>query len=397
MICGLNVAVSDSAEKSVDDKPALNVMPDPGEGRIELFSKLFLVHGAPHHLLHLLRLTLLLLVFVCSSARQAKMSLMSASKDRSKSPSHSHPGPAAHKPVGRRIVKVGRRQVITEGIVRPIFHDLFHHFMTVSWPRLFATLAAFFIVFDLLFGFLYYLAPGCIANLNPPGFAGDFFFSVETLATVGYGEMHPATFYGHLVAMIEIFVGLMSLALITGLMFARFSRPQARFLFTRNAVVRPVAGKPTLIFRAANERQNVVQDASASLRMLRDEVTEEGYRIRRIVDLPLLRSQHPMFTLSWSLMHVIDDASPLSSETAESLSNSNAVFILSLSGTDENTGQTLMARSEYSCAEIRWNFTFHDILEEAPDGSIHVDYNKFHDIEPLQDSEAADITSGLLK
>src|SRR5271168_364919 len=258
-----------------------------------------------------------------------------------------HRAPAAHKPAGRRIVKIGSREVITEGIVRPIFHDLFHHFMTVSWPRLFATLAGFFIVFDLLFGLLYYLVPGCIANLNPPGFAGDFFFSVETLATVGYGEMHPESFYGHSVAMVEIFVGLMSLALITGLMFARFSRPQARFLFTKNAVVRPIAGKPTLMFRAANERQNVVQDASARLRMLRDEVTEEGYYFRRIVDLPLVRSEHPMFSLGWTLMHVIDEASPLFAETEESLLKSRAVFILSLSGTDENTGQVLIARAEY--------------------------------------------------
>jgi inward rectifier potassium channel len=207
---------------------------------------------------------------------------------------------------------------------------------------------------------------------------------VETLSTVGYGEMHPQTFYGHSVAMIEIFVGLMSLALITGLMFARFSRPYARFLFTKNAVVRPIDGKPTLMFRAANERQNVVQDASARLRMLRDEVTAEGYRIRRIADLPLLRSQHPMFALGWTLMHVIDAASPLHSETAESLLNSKAVFILSVSGTDENTGQTLMARGEYSCADIRWNSSFRDILEEAPDGTIHVDYRKFNDIEPFQ-------------
>jgi inward rectifier potassium channel len=308
---------------------------------------------------------------------------MSAAKHRPKNPHASAKAPAGHKPVGRRIVRLGTRKIVTEGIVQPIFHDLFHHFMTVSWPRLFTTLAAFFLVFDLLFGLLYFVAPGCIANLNPPGFAGAFFFSVETLATVGYGEMHPQTFYGHSVAMIEIFVGLMSLALITGLMFARFSRPHARFLFTKNAVVRPIAGKPTLLFRAANERQNVVQDASAKLRMMCDEVTEEGYRIRRIIDLPLLRSQHPMFSLGWTIMHVIDDASPLSSETAASLANSKAVFILSLSGTDENTGQTLMARGEYSSNDIRWNSTFHDILEEAPDGTIHVDYSKFHDVEPL--------------
>jgi len=314
---------------------------------------------------------------------------MTASKHQSKSSPHTHQASAAHKPVGRRVFKLGTREVVTEGIVRPLFHDLFHHFMTVSWPRLFATLAAFFLVFDLLFGLLYYSVPGCIANLSPPGFAGDFFFSVETLATVGYGDMHPQTLYGHSVAMIEIFVGLMSLALITGLMFARFSRPRARFLFAKNAVVRPIDGKPTLLFRTANERQNVVQDASARLAMLRDEVTQEGYRIRRIVDLPLLRSHFPMFALGWTIMHVIDDASPLRAETAESLSTSKTVFVLSLSGTDENTGQTLMARGEYGGADIRWNSTFHDILEQASDGTLHIDYSKFHDIEPLQDSDPA--------
>ena len=320
--------------------------------------------------------------------------MVSTSKHQSKSPAHAHQDPAARKPVGRRVIKLGTREVVTEGLVRPLFHDLFHHFMTVSWPRLFTTLAAFFLVFDVLFGFLYYLSPGCIANLSPPGFAGDFFFSVETLETVGYGDMHPQTFYGHSVAMVEIFVGLMSLALITGLMFARFSRPRARFRFSQNAVVRPINGKPTLIFRTANERQNVVQDASARLSMLRDEVTAEGYRFRRIIDLPLLRSQFPLFALGWTIMHVIDEASPLSSETAESLSNSKTVFVLSLSGTDENTGQMLMARGEYSSADIRWNSTFLDILEQAPDGTLHIGYSKFHDTEPLQDSDKAPPASG---
>jgi inward rectifier potassium channel len=312
---------------------------------------------------------------------------MSTHEHSAKTSPHGRLGHRNGRSVGRRIVKLGTREIVTEGFVKPIFHDLFHHFMTVSWPRLFGTLAAFFLGFDVLFGLLYHWVPGCIANLSPPGFAGDFFFSVETLATVGYGDMHPQTLYGHVVAMIEIFVGLMSLALITGIMFARFSRPQARFLFTRNAVVRPVDGKRTLVFRAANQRQNVVQDASAYLRMLRDEVTGEGFRIRRVIDLPLLRSQHPMFVLGWTIMHVIDEFSPLMHETAESLQRSRATFVLSLSGTDENTGQVLMARAEYSGADIRWNSTFRDILEEAADGTLHVDYNKFHDVEPLEEPE----------
>jgi inward rectifier potassium channel len=314
------------------------------------------------------------------------MYLMSAPKHRSKSPTHSHLDRVGRRSAPRR-VKVGQREILTQGLSREVAHDLFHHFMTVSWPRLFGTLVAFFLAFDILFGFLYDLVPGCIANLNPPGFAGAFFFSVETLATVGYGDMHPQTLYGHVVAMAEIFVGLMSLALITGIMFARFSRPRARFLFTRNVVVRPIDGKLTLLVRAANQRQNVVQDASAQLHMLRDEVTEEGFRIRRVIDLPLVRSQHPMFVLGWTIMHVIDDASPLKSETAESLHENAAAFILSVSGTDETTGQVLIARAEYSSEDIRWNATFHDILEEAEDGTLHIDYSKFHDVEPLANSE----------
>ena len=294
-------------------------------------------------------------------------------------------GARAARPRGTRVTRVGLRDVTSQGIPREIVQDLYHYCMTVSWPRLFTTIVAFFLVFDVLFGCLFHLVPNCIANLNPPGFLGDFFFSVETLATVGYGDMHPQTVYGHTLAMIEIFTGLLMLALITGIMFARFSRPRARFLFSRFAVVRPIDGKLTLMFRAANERQNVVQNASAQVRLLRDEVTLEGYRIRRIIDLPLVRSQHPVFSLGWSIMHVIDDASPLKLETAQTLGDSDAVFILSLSGTDETTGQVLIARGEYQASAVRWNATFRDILEW--DGStLHIDYSKFHDVEPLAEA-----------
>jgi inward rectifier potassium channel len=308
---------------------------------------------------------------------------MPPSQQRPKPSARGQPGAPPRKPVGVRHIKFGTREVITQGIGPAVFHDLYHHFMTISWPRLFATIAAFFLLFDALFGCAYYLVPGCIANLNPPGFAGAFFFSVETLATVGYGDMHPQTLYGHLAAMVEIFVGLMMLAIITGIMFARFSRPRARFLFARSAVVRPIDGKLTLMFRVANARQNVVQEASAQLRMLRDEVTEEGFRIRRVLDLPLVRSHHPLFVLGWNLMHVIDDTSPLKGANEASLQELTAAFVLSISGTDETTGQTLMGRGEYVCADIRWNEAFRDVLEVAEDGTLYVDYGKFHDIVPL--------------
>jgi inward rectifier potassium channel len=284
-----------------------------------------------------------------------------------------------------RHLRFGQREIITHGLGRVIFQDLFHYFMTVSWTQLFLTFAAFFLCFDLLFGLAYALVPGCIANLSPPGLAGAFFFSVETLATVGYGEMHPASLYGHIVSMVEIFVGLMSMALITGIMFARFSVPRARFLFAKHGVVRQIDGKLTLMFRAANARQNIVQEASAQLRMMRDDVTPEGFRLRRITDMPLVRAQHPLFALGWNIMHVLDEASPLHGQSEESLRASRALFILSLSGTDETTGQVMMARHEYPGSAIHWNSTFRDIMEVAADGTVHFDYGKFHDIEPLSE------------
>jgi inward rectifier potassium channel len=202
--------------------------------------------------------------------------------------------------------------------------------------------------------------------------------------------MHPQTLYGHVISMIEIFVGLMTLALITGLMFARFSRPRARFLFAANAVVRPIDGKLTLMFRTANARLNVIQEASAQLRMLRDEVTEEGFRIRRITDLLLVRAQHPVFILGWNIMHVIDDASPLKGKSADSLNAAGTVFILSLSGTDVTTGQMLMARNEYPSTAIRWNQSFRDVLEVDDDGTVQFDYRKFNEVEPLPKTSVDD-------
>jgi inward rectifier potassium channel len=280
-------------------------------------------------------------------------------------------------------MKVGGREVVTRGIAPAIFQDLYHFLMTVSWPQLFAGIGAFFLVFDFLFGCLYYLQPGSVVNLSPPGFAGAFFFSVETLATVGYGEMHPASLYGHIVSMVEVFVGLMMLALVTGLMFARFSRPRARFLFARYAVIRPLDGRLTLMFRAANARQNVVQEASAKLRMVRDEVTREGFELRRITDMKLVREQHPAFFIGWTMMHVIDESSPLNSATEESLRRSGAAFILSLSGTDETTGHTLMARQDYPGDTILWNKAFRDVLDVTEAGVVRFDYTRFHDVEDL--------------
>ena len=275
------------------------------------------------------------------------------------------------------------RQIVTYGLPRRPWQDLYHLLMTMSWPRLFATYGSVFGLFNLVFAALYQLQPGDVANLNPTGYWGRFFFSVETLATVGYGDMHPQTVYAHVIASVEIFFGLMGVALITGMMFARFSRPTARILFARHAVVRQFDGRTTLMLRAANERQNVIMEAMAQLRLIRDELTVEGSRIRRIYDLPLRRSEQPVFLFGWTLLHVIDEASPLHGVTAASFADSKAYLLLTIGGTDETTGQMLMSRQEYMPATVHWNHAFVDIFTSGDDGVDRFDYSRFHDVEPL--------------
>ena len=292
------------------------------------------------------------------------------------------------------------RQIVTYGLPRRPWQDLYHLLMTMSWPRLFGTYASVFALFNLVFAALYQLQPGDVANLNPAGYWGRFFFSVETLATVGYGDMHPQTAYAHIIASVEIFFGLMGVALITGMMFARFSRPTARILFARHAVIRQFDGRPTLMLRAANERQNVIMEAMAQLRLIRDEQTVEGSRIRRIYDLPLRRSEQPMFIFGWTLLHVIDEASPLYAATAASFADSKGYLLLTIGGTDETTGQTLMSRQEYFPAAIHWNHAFVDIFTSGEDGIDRFDYSRFHDVEPLEEqpletsSPASRVVSG---
>ncbi|MGA2562380.1 MAG: ion channel [Steroidobacteraceae bacterium] len=289
---------------------------------------------------------------------------------------------ARHSKYQRRLT-LGDRHILTQGLPRRLWQDLYHFFMTVSWPRLFAGFAGYFLLFNLLFAALYRLHPIGITRVDPPGYWGLFFFSIETFATVGYGDMHPQALYAHLLASMEIFLSILSIALMTGMVFARFSRPSARFMFARHGVIMPLDGKPTLMLRAANARQNIIMEAQAQLRLMRDELTVEGFRIRRIYDLPLRRYQHPVFLFGWNLMHVIDETSPLHGQDTQSMAATRTTVMLTVSGTDETTGQTLMARQQYSASALHWNHRFIDILTTGADGVDRFDYTKFHDIEPL--------------
>jgi inward rectifier potassium channel len=294
----------------------------------------------------------------------------------------------ARRPRGSRELRLDDRVVIAHGMPTPLWQDLYHRALVVRWPTFFVSLAVLFLLLNTAFATLYLLGDAPIANQFPAGFSGAFFFSVETLATVGYGDMHPQTVYAHWIATLEIFVGMSSIALATGLIFARFSRPHAKIMFTRYAVIRPIDGRMTLMVRSANARQNVIAEARAKLRILRQETSAEGYTLRKLYDLTLLRDQHPVFKLGWTLMHIIDESSPLFGETAETLKGRDTSLILTLEGVDESTSQTMQARHMWSCDQIYWHHRFADIMSEQ-DGVSHIDYAHFDEIVPLDDAPIA--------
>ena len=285
-----------------------------------------------------------------------------------------------------RRVTIGNFEVETRGLYAGFWTDLYHRAMTVYWPAFFGSAAAIFLVLNATFAFLFWVGDKPIANVpeNLPLPLSLFYFSIETLATVGYGDMHPQTNYGHLVATVEIFTGMSFLAVMTGLIFARFSRPRARIVFARHPVVGLRQGQETLMIRIANARHDTISQATARLWLIREEITKEGDTIRRFYELLLDRNEHPMFSLSWTLFHVIDETSPLYRLGRDDLAATEAALILNVSGVDDNSAQRLYTRQLYAAENIRWQHRYVDITSDSPEGRLILDYTKFHEVMPLE-------------
>jgi len=281
-----------------------------------------------------------------------------------------------------RLVTIGDFEVETRGLTSGFWTDLYHRSMTVSWPIFFASAAVIFIVLNTVFAGLYMLGKNPVANVSDELPLSLFYFSIETLATVGYGDMHPQTNYGHLVATVEIFTGMSFLAVMTGLIFARFSRPKARFVFAKYPVVGNRQGQPMLMIRVANARHNTISQANARLWLVREEQMAEGDTVRRFYELILDRNEHPVFSLSWTLYHAIDETSPLYHMDREELVAADAALVLNLGGVDDSSAQRLAARKVYSAEDIRWRHRYVDITGDSPQGRLLLDYTKFHDVIP---------------
>ena len=286
------------------------------------------------------------------------------------------------------LVRFGHREIETLGLSQGFWTDLYHRSMTVYWPVFFGSAALIFVVLNAVFALLFSLGNQPVANTGDR-FLDLFYFSIETLATVGYGDMHPQTEYGHLIATVEIFTGMCFLAVLTGLVFARFSRPRARFVFATQAVVTSHEGRPTLMIRTANARHNTISRATARLWLIRAERTKEGDQLRRFYELKLDRSEHPMFVLSWMLFHVIDSDSPLHGATETDLTESDALLVLNVGGVDDSSAQQLYARHIYSSHDVHWHHRYVDITSVSPQGRFLLDYRKFNDTVPDKSSREA--------
>jgi inward rectifier potassium channel len=282
-----------------------------------------------------------------------------------------------------RVVRLGGREVIVaEGQRLSFWADISHRCMTASWPAFIGGAALVFIAFNAVFAVFYWIGDQPIANVPGGAYIDYLYFSIETLSTAGYGDMHPQTHYGHFIATVELFTGIFSMSLMTGLIFARFSRPNARLLFADHPVISGNEGKPTLMIRLVNERHNIIGNATAKLWLLRNEVSLEGRRFRRFYQLPLVKNEHPALALSWTLYHVLDEASLLYGLNADDLDASDVSLVVVVSGYDDVAAQTVHARRIYGHSDILFGQHYADILDTSEDGRLKIDYSRFHETLP---------------
>ena len=269
---------------------------------------------------------------------------------------------------------------VVERIGQPTnaFTDLYYFLIAGSWPQMLGFIAGGYLLINLVFGVAYVLGGDCIANARPGNLLDAFYFSVQTMSTIGYGYFYPKTWYAESLVMGEAVVGLLVTAMATGLVFAKFSRPQAKVMFSRNCLFVDYDGRPAMLFRLGNARGNEIVEATIKVSVLKPEVTKEGHQMRRLHELKLRRSDSPLFQLSWLAIHFVDEDSPFYGETAETLAEKSVRMVVTVTGLDGTFSQTVHARYMYMAEDYVWDRHFVDVIDILPDGSLRFDYSKFH-------------------
>jgi inward rectifier potassium channel len=272
-----------------------------------------------------------------------------------------------------------QRLAVVKGQDLSRFTDFYHTVLRAPWWLFFLGLAAVFVLVNAVFASAYVMDRGGIEHARPGSFWDAFIFSAQTIGSINYSVMVPKSNYVNLIVIIEAFAGILMIALFTGIIFARFSRPFARVVFSKVAVITPFDGVPTLMFRTANQRGNQVLDASITVTLARQHETREGAIFRRFEELKLVRARTALFALSWTIMHVIDETSPLFGISEDEMYDKQMEIIALLSGADATMAETIYARYSYRPDDIRRDHRFVDVLSLSPKGQRVVDLTRFHD------------------
>jgi len=284
-----------------------------------------------------------------------------------------------HRPLLKLEQRDGVLQVVGGNNWSSYLRDPYHLLLTVPWIGFLAIVVGFDIFLNAVFAVLYLLDEDAIAGMKEVNFGEAFFFSVQTLASIGYGVMNPQTLYANLIVTLESIASLMLFAVITGIAFTRFAKSSSRVMFSHVVTIHNYNGVPTLMFRTANERRNNILEARLRVYLMIDEITAEGQMMRRLHELKLVRDHSPVFLLSWTVMHTIDQTSPLYSMDKETMLRLNAQVLVSLTGVDETIEGTIHARHMYSASQILCDRRFVDVIHMGKDGHRYLDYNYFHE------------------
>ena len=262
--------------------------------------------------------------------------------------------------------------------------DAYHWMLTLRWPQFSLFVLAVYLGINLVFSLAYYLRPSCIGEMASGSWGDAFFFSVETLATVGYGHMYPATLYGHIVATAEIMTGMFGLAIITGLIFIRFSRPIARVVFSDSLVLAPFDGQPALMWRVANLRDEAMAEAEFRMMVVRDEPTKEGEHFRRFYALKLQFDRLISFPAVVTIRHIIDKDSPLFGRSLADLQREDSRFTTSVVCIDAVIPAAVQCHRAYTWRDIRENHRFAEVYQITGENAVTVDYSLIHETEPIR-------------
>jgi Inward rectifier potassium channel. len=263
----------------------------------------------------------------------------------------------------------------------------YHYFLTISWPQFLAYVAGSYVVLNALFAFAFTACgpaalTGFANQTMVERFTRSFFFSVCTLATIGYGNIVPVTFAANVLVAFESLVGLLGFALIAGIMFSRFARPRAEIAFSRYAVVAPYRDKTALMFRIVNKKRNEIVEMAAKVLLAQQKRDGVSVTDREFIPLKLERERVVFFPLSWTIVHPIDESSPLHGCSVGDLRARDAELLILLNGFDETFSQTVHTRSSYKAEEIVWGAKFRTMFNPLEgDGTITIDIRKLHDVD----------------